>query len=48
MCTAIVCERGYDVKHSEINFIFLIKPFFRMMKKSRQKVEYTENEKSFW
>ena len=31
----------------EINFIFLIKPFFYMSKKSRQKREYFENEESF-
>ena len=31
----------------EINLIFLIKPFFYMPKKSRQKFKYFENEKSF-
>ena len=29
-----------------INLTFLIKPFFYMTKKSRQKFEYTESEKS--
>ena len=28
MCIAIVCEPGFDVINSEVNFIFLIKPFF--------------------
>ena len=31
----------------EINLIFLIKPFFYMTKKSRQKFKYLENGKSF-
>ena len=31
----------------EINLIFLIKPFFNMTKKSRQKLKYLEKEKSF-
>ena len=35
-----------DVKNSEINLIFLIKPFFYVIKKSRQKLKYLENEKS--
>ena len=47
MCTAIVCERGYDVTHSEINLIFLIKPFFRMMKKSRQKLNILRTKRAF-
>ena len=32
----------------EINLIFQIKPFCYMTKKSRQKLKYLENEKSFW
>ena len=32
----------------EINLIFLIKPFWYMTEKSRQKFKYNENEKSFW
>ena len=32
----------------EINFIFLIEPFFYMTKKSWQELKYLENEKSFW
>ena len=32
----------------EINFIFLIKPFWYMTRKSSQKLQYLENETSFW
>ena len=32
----------------EINLIFLIKPFWYMTKRSRQKLKYIENEKSIW
>ena len=32
----------------KINLISLIKPFWYMTKKSRQKLQYLENEKSFW
>ena len=32
----------------EINFIFLIKLFCYMTKKSRQKLKYLENEEGFW
>ena len=32
----------------KINLIFLIEPFRYMTKKSRQKLKYLENEKSFW
>ena len=31
----------------EVNFIILIKPFLYMTKKSRQKLKYLENEKSY-
>ena len=37
----------YDAIKFEINLIFLIKPFCYMTKKSRQKVKYLENKKSF-
>ena len=47
MCIAIVCYPGCDVMDFEINLIILIKPFFYMRKKSRQKLRYLENEKSF-
>ena len=48
MCITIVCYPGCDVIKLEINRIFLIKPFCFMKKKSRQKLKYPENEKSFW
>ena len=47
MCTAIVCLPGCDVLKFEINLIFLTKPFFYMIKISRQKFKYLENEKRF-
>ena len=46
MYIIIVCELCFDVIKSEINLIFLIKPFRYMSKKSRQKLKYLENEKS--
>ena len=48
ICIAIVWEPDCDVTNFEINFVFLIKSFFFMTKKSRQKLIYLENEKSFW
>ena len=47
MRIAIVCFPGHDVINFESNFIFLIMPFSCMVKKSRQKFKYLENEKSF-
>ena len=47
MCITIVCKPDCDIKF-EINLIFPIKLFCYMKKKSRQKSEYLENEKSFW
>ena len=47
MCIAIVCFPGCDFKNFEIKFIFLMKPFFYMSKKSREKFKYLDNEKSF-
>ena len=47
MCIAIVCYSGRDVIKFEINFIFLIKSFFYVTKKSRQKFKYLENKKEF-
>ena len=44
----IVCWPDCDVIKFEINLIFLIKPFWYMTKKSRQKLKYLENGKSFW
>ena len=48
MCITIVCLPGCDVIKFEISLIFLIKPFQYMIRKSRQKFKYLENEKSFW
>ena len=48
MWIAIVGEPGCDVINFEINLIFLIKLFSYMIKKSKQKFEYLENEKSSW
>ena len=42
MYIAIVCFSGF-----QISFIFLIKAFFYMTQKSRQKSKYFENEGSF-
>ena len=47
MRIAIVCIPGCDVINFEINLVFLIKPFFYMTKKLKQKFKYLENEKSF-
>ena len=47
LCIAIVCWPGCDVINLEIKVIFLIKPFYHMTKKSKQKFRYFENEKSF-
>ena len=38
---------NFDVTHFEIKLIFLIKPFFYMTKKSKQKFKYLDNEKNF-
>ena len=45
MCIAIVYFPGCDDINFEINLIFLIKLFFSMTKKSRQKLK--KNEKNF-
>ena len=47
MCISVVCSPGCGVINFGINLIFLIKPFFYMTKKSRQKFNYFENEKNF-
>ena len=48
-CILIVCFRGFNVINFEINLIFLIKSFFYMAKKSRQKLKYREKkELSRW
>ena len=43
MYIAIVYFPGYDVINFQINLIFLIKSFFYITKKSRQKLKYLEN-----
>ena len=45
MCITIVFHSGCDAIKLEINLIFLIKP---LTKKSKQKLKYLENEKTFW
>ena len=47
VCIAIVCFLGCGAINFRINFILIIKPFFYMTKKSRQKFKYLDNEKSF-
>ena len=47
MCIAIVCSQDCGFINFKINLIFLIKTFLYMTKKSRQKLKYLENEKSF-
>ena len=47
MCIIIVYYPGCDVITFEINLFFLIRLWY-MTKKSRQKLKYLENEKSFW
>ena len=44
---AIVCFSGCVAINFEIKLIFLIKLFPYMTKKSRQKIKYLENQKSF-
>ena len=46
-CITIACVLGFDVINFGINLILLIKPFFYITNKSRQKVKYFGNEKSF-
>ena len=47
-CIKIVCWPCCDFIKFEINLIFLIRPFWYMTKKSRQKLKYLENKRSFW
>ena len=44
-CFEIVCFTGCDI--IDIEIIFLTKAVFCMTKKSRQKLKYLENKKSF-
>ena len=43
MCVTIVCKQDCDIINFEINLIFLVKSFFYMTTKSRQKPKYLEN-----
>ena len=47
-CIIIICLPGGDVLNFGINLIFLIRPFYHNTKRSRQKLKYLENKKSFW
>ena len=47
-CVRTVFLPDCDVINFIINLIFLIKPFCYKTKKSKQKLKYLENEKSFW
>ena len=48
MFITIACWPDCDVIKFEIKLITLIKPFWYMTKKSRQKLKHLENGKSFW
>ena len=45
---AILRQPGCDIINFKINLIFLIKSFLYITKKTRQKLKYLENEKSFY
>ena len=47
ICVVIVCFPGCDAINFEILSFFIIKPFFYITKKSRQKYKNLDNEKSF-
>ena len=47
MYIVIVCWPGCDIINFEFDLAFLIKPFFFITKKSRQKFKYLENKKIF-
>ena len=47
MCIVIACFPGRDVMNFEINLNFLIKPFFYIIKKWRQKYKHLEDENNF-
>ena len=47
MCCNFICLPVCDVMNFEINFSFLIRPFFYMSEKSRQKFKYLKNKKRF-
>ena len=44
----VICPRyGPGIINFEINLTFLIKSFFYMTEKSRQKIKYLQNERNF-
>ena len=47
ICVTVVCLPGCDVINFQIILIFLIKPFCYKTKKSKEKLKYLENEKSY-
>ena len=42
-----VCFPGSEIMNFEFNYIFLNKPFSYMIKDSKQKLKYLENENNF-
>ena len=48
MCIAIIFCTVCDVKNFQIDYSFLIKPFFYITKMSGQKCKYLKSKKSFW
>ena len=47
VCITIVYFPVCYFKNFEINLIFLIKPFLKMTKTSKEKLKYLDDEKSF-
>ena len=45
ICIAIVCEPGCDVMNFEVNFNFLIKPFFLHDQKGMTKMQIPREQK---
>ena len=44
MCIEIACFPGCDIINYKMTIIFLMKPFFHMIKMSRQKFKYLQKE----
>ena len=47
ICIENICSPVCDFMNFEINFSFLINPFYYIIKKSEQKCKYVKNEMSF-
>ena len=47
VCIIIICYPVCDALSFEINYTFLVKPFFYITKTSGQKCKYLKNEKGF-